>query len=137
MANGQFQYVLFDWDGCLADTLSIWMEAYVGVFASYGLRPSRAVIAEKVFGNLLGHRAVGVTDDEGFRIKLASAVDMGLRHAPLHKNVRQVLDELRLRRKTMAVISSSDKAVVGDAMQHNGVSAYFSSVLCKEDVTRH
>lgn len=137
MKKGQFEYILFDWDGCLADTLSIWMDAYLSVFAGYGFSPTRKDIAEKVFGIHSGHRIIGVTDDEGFRLKLNTEVNPKLKKASLHPYVYETLNEVKSSGRKLAVISSSYREIVVAAITHNKLSGMFDSIVCREDVNAY
>ncbi|MEK9179348.1 MAG: hypothetical protein AAB893_02665, partial [Patescibacteria group bacterium] len=42
---------LFDWDGCLADTLSVWMNSYIEVYGTYGIHPTPDKIIQTSWGN--------------------------------------------------------------------------------------
>lgn len=127
-----FEYILFDWDGCLADTLSIWMDSYKKIFARYGFHPSDKDIAEKVFGKWDGHRVIGVTDDS-FRDKLFADVNPKLMKAPLFEHVFDVLTDLKSAGKRMALLSSSEREVVLEATKYNRVSGMFEMILCRQD----
>jgi len=132
-----FSYILFDWDGCLANTLQIWMESYKKVFALFGFYPSEKDIAEKVFGKWDGNRVIGVTDDEMFRERLFKEVNYRLIKAKLFDHVYETLHSLRNSGKKLALLSSSPKVIVNKAMKLNNVTDLFEINICHEDVTNH
>lgn len=136
MTKRNFEYILFDWDGCLANTLPIWMQVYKKVFASYGFYPTEKDIAEKVFGKLDGNRIIGVTDDEGFREKLSLETREHLSEAKLFEHVYDTLIGLK-KTKRLALLSSSPKFVVEKATMFNKVYELFEIILAAEDQKYH
>lgn len=134
MSKHNFDYILFDWDGCLANTVPIWMSAYKKTFASYNVFPSESDIADKVMGIWDGNRAFGIMDDEDFRNKLFEEADTKLMNAQLFSNVFETLSELKKNKKKLVLISNSLKKVIAVATKRNKVDTIFDLILCREDV---
>ena len=65
-----YNYILFDWDGCLAKTLDIWLEAYKQIFSEYGIYPEDNFITQQIFGDWNGPSKVGIKDVESYTKKL-------------------------------------------------------------------
>ncbi len=69
-----YNYLLFDWDGCLAQTLEVWRDSYVSIFAEYDLHPTKKQITTEVFGDWDGPLNIGLPkkDLDQFTKKLQS-----------------------------------------------------------------
>jgi len=70
-----YNTILFDWDGCLAKTLNIWLAAYKTVFAEYGLKPDTETIMHTVFEDWNGSKKLGITDIDTYTEKLMNIVN--------------------------------------------------------------
>ena len=62
----KYKYFLFDWDGSLGNSLSIWFDAFQKVFAEYGKRMTYKQIGEKVIGDWEGPTRMGIENAEEF-----------------------------------------------------------------------
>lgn len=129
-----YEYILFDWDGCLAQTLEIWLNAYKVVFAEYSLYPSDREIAQQ-FGNYKGAAQFRIKDVEEFVIKVTKRADSDARTVKLYDNIIPLLNKLKNKKK--ALLSSSPKGILYGALKHNNLFNYFDVILSAEDVIHH
>lgn len=132
-----YENILFDWDGCLAQTLPLWLEAYKAVFAEYDIYPKDKEITEKVFGDWQGPGKFGVKDIDEFVKKLVSRVDQGYPDVELYDHAQEVLETLKGRGKKLALLTTSIRATLEPALKNTGVKKYFEVVLTGDDVRRH
>lgn len=133
----KYNYILLDWDGCLAKTLDIWLIAYKQTFAEYDLYPSDETITKEVFGDWKGPIKVGIRNIDEYTQKLLAKVDRRYSKAPLYENVASTIFELKTRRKKLALISTSKKAMIVEALENCKLSTSFDVILAAEDVTNH
>ncbi|KKP70190.1 hypothetical protein A2X44_00585 [candidate division CPR3 bacterium GWF2_35_18] len=134
----KYQYVLFDWDGCLADTLSIWMEAYLHFYHEYGVTVTEADVMSKSWGNWeKGPLNLGVKDNIGFINKISKRVIDRRLEVKLHEGVKPVLNKLFESGKKMAIVSSSMRIQVVDPLKKLGLEKFFPIVLSAEDVVNY
>ncbi|HUW21930.1 MAG TPA: HAD-IA family hydrolase [Candidatus Bathyarchaeia archaeon] len=136
MKDKTYQYLLLDWDGCLADTLSIWMAAYKNIFKVFGLIPAEKEIVG-IFGDWQGASKLGVKDNDLFFKKLLVEVNANLPFAKLHQGVKKTLVELTKRSKKLALVTSSKSASVLPALKNLKVQKIFQAILTEERVTHH
>jgi len=129
-----YKYIFFDWDGCLAKTLQIWLEAYKAVFAEYGIYPEDREIAEKVFGDWNGPRKLGVEDIDSFTRKLLAIVNEKSLDVKLHDGVKEILDTLKSRGRRLALLTSSKRAIIETGLRNNRIEEYFEIIFTTEDV---
>src|SRR3989344_9574031 len=66
-----YNYILFDWDGGLANTLSLWLDAHKKAFKESNLNPTDREIIKEEFGTWTGAKKLGITDLEKFNQSLS------------------------------------------------------------------
>lgn len=133
----KYNYVLFDWDGCLAKTLDIWLDAYKEVFAKYGIYPDDKAITHQIFGDWQGPAKMGIKSMDEYNRLLLAKVARGYTTLKLYDNAREILHELKKRKKKLALITSSKRSLLIPVLNRLHLSSMFDSILTMEDVTRH
>jgi len=129
-----YELILFDWDGCLADTLSVWLAGYRSVFDSFGLQPTDESITGEVFGDWNGSAKLGIKDIDSFNSALITYVNS---HMPDVKANPGALELVRLLSETgmkVGVLTSSGRSTVAPHLDRLGFGAYVDLFLGKEDV---
>lgn len=137
MDRKNYKYLLFDWDGCLAKTLDVWMVGYKATFPQYGLNPSEEEIVEKCYGRWDGPKNFGIEDFVGFYDKMMPVIRPRLETVALYPEVKETLEALKKLGKKMAVLSTSERNYVEKAIQRNGLQGYFETSLFGDEVTKH
>jgi HAD superfamily hydrolase (TIGR01549 family) len=132
-----YENILFDWDGCLAQTLSLWLEAYKAVFAEYDVYPRDREITEKVLGDWQGPGELGVKDIVGFGKELIKRVGQKYPKVELYDHAYEVLEILKMRGKKLALLTTSNRATLELALENTEVKKYFEVILTGDDVKRH
>lgn len=133
----RYAYVLFDWDGCLAKTLDIWLAAYKEVFAQYNLYPEDKTITQYVFGDWDGPKKLGIDNIEEYNKKLLVALNKKYPTLELYDHAMDILRELKKRTKVLALITSSKKQSVLPVLEERQLTPFFQSILTAEDVVKH
>jgi len=133
----KYQYFLFDWDGCLVDTLSIWLDAYRKVFSEFHVQAPDRDIVDKMFGDWNGSLKFGIKNVTLFNEKLMAYVNANMTNVQLHSGVLSTLKRIKDEMKKIAVISSSKRNTVMSAMNSKNISPYVDLVLAEEDVSHH
>lgn len=132
-----YNYILFDWDGCISKTLEIWLSSYKETFAEYGQSPDDITIAQKMFGNWTGPKLFGIDTVDEFNAKLFERVDKMYAKATLSDGAVEVINTLKERGKKLALITSSEDKKLKDALKYNQLSDTFDVVLTAKDVAKH
>lgn len=133
----KFDYFLFDWDGCLGDTLSLWLGAYKRVFADYGIEVADEDIVKKAFGNWEAASLFGLPDNEEFANKLTSYVSEGIKTVGLNGDSYTGLVGIKEAEKKIAVVTTSLRDLVVPAIAHNKIEDLIDAVVDGEEVERH
>jgi HAD superfamily hydrolase (TIGR01509 family) len=130
-----YQYYLFDWDGCLAKTLDVWLSAYKESIATRGIKPSDTDIARH-FGDWELPKYFGVEDYEKCNADAVDIARQRLKEVSLYDGSKELLQKLKSDKK-LALLSSASKDVLLTGLAHNGISDYFEVILSGEDVINH
>lgn len=132
-----YNYILFDFDGCVAKTLDIWLAAYKKVFAEYNVFPTDHQITYEVFGDWKGCQKFGIEDDKTFGEKLIVEVEREYPHVELYPQVRETLTRMRQIGKKLALITSSESRIVKEALDNNHITEFFDSFVFGDEVANH
>lgn len=133
----KYDTILFDWDGSLADTLSIWLTNYISLFKEFDIKITRQEIITKVFGNWDGPAIFGVTNLDKFNSKLLQETTKLLTRVIVSDQVKQILKFLKNNSIKTALVTSSSITAVSPALKNNQIEQYFDVILTAEDVDRH
>lgn len=132
-----YQLYLYDWDGCIAKTLNIWLDAYKKLFSEYDVQISEQTIITNVFGDWEGPKKVGVKDNERFIKELLNLVNTGFQTLELYPNARETLVKLKDLGVKIAIVSSSKWDSIKPAFEKNGLSKLIDTIISAESVTHH
>ena len=133
----RYECVLFDWDGCLAQTLGIWVDALRDLLQERGIPLSDQEIVERMLGDWDSPRKVGVQDPDAFLQKLLAITSAKLPGVGLYDGARDMLDSLQRREKKLAVLTTSRRVDIMTVMKNVRLENMFDLVLTAEDVTNH
>lgn len=132
-----YSYILFDWDGCLAKTLDIWLLAYKETFNEYGITLEDRTITNDVFGNWNNPKKFGILDIDEFTEKLLVRLNSKYPTVGLYDNVFSTIKELKNKGKKLALITTTKRAVIEPALKYNKLETLFDVILTAEDVEKH
>jgi len=133
----KYQYILLDWDGNLAKTLDIWLEAFKVPMVARGFHLTDEEVGSS-FGSFQEHMAArGMIDvEEAFQ----EAVDVAKHRLPsveLYPDALEVLEFLHSSGKKLALITTSSHAAVDPLLKSHGLDRLFDVVVCSDDTTHH
>jgi len=132
-----YQYFLFDWDGCLARTIQVWLEEYKLLFSEYNIFPKDKEVVKKAFGDPNGPAKFGVKNSDKFLRILTKRGDKKLEKVQLYDFVPEMLVALKNQNKDMAVITSSAKSSIAPAIKNYHLKKYFKAILTRENIVKH
>ena len=134
----KYKYLLLDWDGCLADTLSVWMDAYVSTFNKYGLFPTEEEIVNTTFGSYRGPIELGISENQldDFMKETFANVTKNVGNVRLYSGVKKTLDRLKGKVR-LCVLTSSERELFEKALDRNMLKDYFEFSICSKDVRKH
>ncbi|MGD9129504.1 MAG: HAD family hydrolase [Candidatus Woesebacteria bacterium] len=135
----KYQYLFFDWDGCLINSMGIWLEAYQKLFADYALSPTVAEISQKVFGDWNGPLKVGIKSKDlaAYTSKLVKLVNKNLKKAELFVGAEDLLKALQLNGRIAALLTTAKLSNLDPIIRKYNFKKYFQLILTAEDVHKH
>jgi pyrophosphatase PpaX len=132
----KYKNLLFDWDGCLAKTLELWLAAYKSTLKELQINKSDFEITS-VFGDWQGGSKLGAPDNDKFFERVDDIVRERMVKVDLHDGVKSVLRKLKDKGFTQVVLSSSLREYLNPAMEYHGIMDLFEFVVTGEDVKKH
>ncbi|MGZ6004907.1 MAG: HAD family hydrolase [Candidatus Saccharimonadales bacterium] len=133
-----YQYILLDWDGNLAKTLDVWLEACRIPLEKRGLKLSDTEIAA----------SFGIFEEQVKKWGLAAEVDtiadeadeiaaLKLSHVELYPDALEVLGRLKELGKLTAVVTTSMHSQIKDALSNHNMLGLFDAIIAWDDTTNH
>ncbi|MCX6793700.1 MAG: HAD-IA family hydrolase [Candidatus Gottesmanbacteria bacterium] len=131
-----YNYILFDWDGCLAKSLDIALDAYKVVFKKFGISLSDKTITHEIFGDWHAPEKLGISDTKKFWKDWHDELNREYPSVELYEHVRAVLDALKKQKKKLALISSSRRQTLQEPLKRHKVTELFDVILTVDDVVK-
>lgn len=135
----KYTTVLFDWDGCLFNNLTTWLEIYTSVLHTYHIETTNKLIAEKMFGNWNGPLSVGIKQNEleQFNIDLLSLADKMLPESKLHVHTRALLSTLIKFGTKIGLVSTSKLVTIEPILHKHKMFDLFGVIVTGDMVKNH
>jgi HAD superfamily hydrolase (TIGR01549 family) len=132
----KYDYFLFDWDGCLAKTLEVWLYAHKTAYIEFGANPTDQEVISH-FGNWQAAALFGIADVNGCVARTIELVNEQLRQVELYTGAAELLRYLKSKQKKLALLSSSHKEALRWGIEHNKLEGIFDFILSADDVMQH
>jgi HAD superfamily hydrolase (TIGR01662 family) len=129
--------VLFDWDGTLAQTLSILLDSYKTAMSNRGVHLPDAVIAQGfgAFPEYMKQWGVPHIDET---IEEADALTAhSLPQAALYPGAQATLKSLHEQGKKLGLITTSSRQYVQPILEKYGIYRFFGITLMGSEIKRH
>jgi len=124
--------VIFDLDGCIANTLPVWITAFIKTFKAFGKNMSEVELM-RIGLNRIHETGYEGIDAEKFINKLYDVLKNGIAKAPLHEGMFETISYLHNNGIKLAIVSSARRDQVKDYALSKGIIKYFDHILGFED----
>ncbi|HSX07973.1 MAG TPA: HAD-IA family hydrolase [Candidatus Saccharimonadales bacterium] len=133
----KYEYILLDWDGNLAKTLDIWLDAVRNVMEEHGIHKSDSEIGAS-FGQIVKHfEEWGLADPWAAFVDADRMAKRMLPEVELYPDALIVLSELHKAGKHLALITTSPRENVEHLLEKYELRQIFETVITGDDVTQH
>lgn len=133
----KYEYLLLDWDGNLARTLHIWLDATRIVMERHGIYKSDNEIGAS-FGKMTTHfREWGITDPDAAYEEADKIAKQALPEVELYPDALLVLEELHKAGKHLALITTSPHENVEHLLEKYDIRRFFEVIIAGDDVEHH
>jgi len=134
---GSYTYIFFDWDGCLADTLGIWMELYKRSLSKRAIQAEEQAIVRELFNDWSGPARFGVQDVEAFGGEIIAGLEDRIAEVTLNTNARRILEHLQEANKKTAILTGSKRSFVQPVLAREGIEQLVDLIVSLDDVMHH
>jgi len=134
---GKYTYIFFDWDGCLADTLGIWMELYKRSLSKRAIQAEEQAIVRELFNDWSGPTRFGVQDVEAFGREIIAGLEDRIAEVTLNINARRILERLQEANKKTAILTGSKRSFVQPVLAREGIEQLVDLIVSLDDVMHH
>lgn len=134
---GKYTYIFFDWDGCLADTLGIWMELYKRSLSKRAIQAEEQAIVRELFNDWAGPTRFGVQDVEAFGREIIAGLEDRIAEVTLNINARRILERLQEANKKTAILTGSKRSFVQPVLAREGIEQFVDLIVSLDDVMHH
>lgn len=131
------QYILLDWDGNLAKTLDVWLDACRIPLEKRGLSLPDEEIATCFGAPVKRFGEWGISDVDTAIEEMETIAKANLANVALYPDALEVLERLHNDGKRMALITTSKHSFVKHLLDKYDMAHYFDVIIAGDDVTHH
>ncbi len=133
----KYQYILLDWDGNLAKTLDIWLEACRIPIEKRGLKLSDEEVASS-FGAFAKYiKQWGFEDVDAIIDEADAIATEKLPNVELYPDALEVLEGLRDTGKKLALITTSPHSNIEHLLERYNMAKFFQVIVAGDDTVNH
>lgn len=136
MSHDSFQTVLFDWDGCLANTLQVWFDSMNLALGDFGIEASSTDL-KKSFQDWNVLSELGVPCLTRFGSKVSEHLNERIDSVELNEGAVELLEDLHRKGRQLAIVTSSERRMVVPVLKRHGCLSWFGWVIDRNDVKNH
>ncbi len=132
----KYKNFLFDWDGTLAKTLDVWLEAYKEVLKNRNIEGVKDLdITSKAFGKWqVGLENIGIRDSDVAINELIGIANANMKNVLLYENAIDTLTHLKSCGGKLAIISSSPRDMLDFGLKKYDLEKFFEIIVTRHDV---
>lgn len=134
MKQKKYKFALFDWDGCLADTLSNAKRIY-RLLANKNNIELNDVLFKEIFGDWKkSAKVLAFENDEALKSEYSDLVEQSISLVGFNKNAKEILKTLKSLNVPIGIVTSSSRNWIIEQATQQGAIDYLDQVVGFEDV---
>ena len=130
-------FILLDWDGNIARTLDVWLEACRRLLEKRGMHFSDTEIASCFGRPTESFNEWGISDVDAALDEMDAYAKQHLPTVELYPDALEVLESLKQSGKHLALITTSARAIIMPALDYHNLHDYFEVITCGDDTEHH
>ena len=134
----KFSSIIFDWDGTLGMTLHLWLDAYRGELLNLGYTFSDEIIIQDFFYE---HDRAAIKypsiDFDSFVKNVHERMVGHVSSMKTYPDALYALEKLQDNDIKLALVSSSPRRLVKEALKYTGLDKFFSLIVAGDDIMKH
>lgn len=133
----EYQYILLDWDGNLAKTLHLWIDALEAVLHERSIvleRQTLVMAASGVTAFLTEQLQLSQDESEAIARDAGEIVRQRLPTLELYPDALEILGDLKDADKKLALITSSVRSLVEPTLEKYSMQHFFDAIVCGDEV---
>lgn len=132
----KYQHVLFDWDGCLYDSLPLWHATCSQMLKDLSLVVEDSVIAREIMPELNRVGEHGVTDVIAYCEMVLLKVRSEITAVEFQSGALALIEHLATANITHAVVTSADRQTIELILDHHQKAHLFPHIVTRNDVKK-
>lgn len=133
----KYEYILLDWDGNLAKTLDIWLEAFRVPLVKRGFDKSDEEIGASFGAFTTFMQELKVEDPESVYEEADAIARKLLPNVELYPDAIEVLESLHGNGNKLALITTSPRINVMHLLEKYDLIKYFDAIITHDEVEHH
>jgi len=134
----KFSAVIFDWDGTLGKTLHLWLTGYRIELEKLGFFLSDEIIIRDFFYE---HDKASIkypTINFELLVKgVHTYINNNINSLGTYTGARAALEQLQSSGISLALVSSSPRKILKEALEDTGLTQFFPTIVSGDDIMRH
>lgn len=132
--NEKYKAIIYDWDGCLLDSLPVWVGAHRQILAENGMKATLKTIVNAI-GNRNAFNTYGLIDNELYNNKLNDYLLTHMVDTKLFSGVLDTLSKLNENNVKIFIATSTHRNVFDVTLAFRLIEKYFTHIIFADDVS--
>ncbi len=132
----KYKAVFYDWDGCMVQTIDLWLAAYKQVLADEAIYPEDSAIIE-LFGNWSAPQILGHSNLKKATDQVLEYVHDHITDVEFYKEALNTIKRIKEKDLMVAIVTSSRCQTIQMTDAYKAVKQYVNILLCSDDVNEH
>ena len=133
----KYKAVIYDWDGCLVQSLSVWVDAYKVILKRAGITVNTTDVMS-ILGNWEAPAMLGHPDLEQANTDIVAYVNEHITDAKLYPNARQAVEYLKNEQGlSVYIVSANRRAIVEGIEAYKDIKPLIDFAVFADGVKKH
>lgn len=133
----RYKAVIYDWDGCLVQSLDVWASAFKSVLSKIGIYPATTEIMQHL-GNWKAAAILGHTNLELANQEIVDYVREHIKNAALYPNAHKTIQDLKNELSVaLYIVSANKRLIVEPSKAYKKIESMIDFTVFVDDVKRH